>query len=200
MHPAILQYLRDNNSTFTYFKPVSETIGLMFTIVADIMCSDLSQWASTKVFQSLTNSGAGCMRAPTFNKLFPELGDTFEAANALTNAYLVRSMPVNSAAKVNPRAAHGLNNSTDQSYWQYVEQAKPAIYQKIASELNDQIRLLDQLVPVASNIVIENKTYNMPIGQFTTVVDQLGEKIFNKERSTDVLIPYDDQVVKETLR
>lgn len=199
VHPAILQYMRDNDSTFTYFKPVSESIGLMYVIVADVACTELANWAEVNVFRDPQANAAAC-RLTTFNKLFPEIGDTVEIAHAACNGYMMRAMPGNSACKFQGLQAHGFNNAVDATYWQYVQQAKPSIYSNIAKELNDQLRLLDQLAPVASNIFIENRVYKMPISQLTTFVDQLGEKIFNKERSTDVLIPYDEQIIKETLR
>ncbi len=199
IHPSVLQYMRDNDSTFTYFKPVSESIGLMYMIVADIACAELANWANVDVFQSPASNSAGAVRAATFNKLFPEIGTTVEVANALTNAYAMRAMPRNSASKITGSGGGGLNNAIDTS-WQHIIKSKPAIYAHIASELSGQLALLDQLVPVSSNVFIENKLYNMPINGFVTFVDQLGEKLFNKERSTDVLIPYDDQVIKETLR
>ncbi len=200
-HPAILQYMRDNNETFTYFKPVSETIGLSLSIVADVACTPLSKWADVNVFRDSKTDSAAPIRAGTFSKMFPEIGDLVEVAHACCNGYMMRSMPRNSGCKFEDLSQnHGFSNAVDTSNWKRAHQAKTKIFQALKTELKDQLRLLDHLWPVAYNITIENSIYSMPIGGFITAVDQLGEKVFNVERSTDVLIPYDQQVVKETLR
>lgn len=203
MHPAILQYLKDNPSKYPYFKPVSETIGLNYTIVADIADTNMLSWGQLNAIRHQTMAAPGSMRMANFNKLFAEIGDIVEVAHSACNSKLICNSGMNAYGKAFENGeigtAHGLNYCNDFAHSARAKAAKVAIFNQLVSKFKDQMRLLDQLIPVNSNVTIENVAYRTDISGLSTIVDQLGNKVLSNEPSTDTLIPYEQQTLKETM-
>ena len=201
MHPAVLQYIQDNDDQFPYFRQISEEVGTMHTIAADVNDTNLLGWCGSGAFEKDKFEVSSSMRRGSYNKMFPEIAAIFDQGDATVGCHAVRRMGNNSFGKVfddhHPTiTSHGFNDATDVHHNARAGNARPKVRDKVISRFEDQVRMLDRYMPMRGVFTVENLVYSVPISGVATLVDQLGDKILAREDATDVLVAYDQERLK----
>lgn len=181
MHPNVSQFIADNVDKLLYFRPVSEHIGLSYTIVADRTITNVLDWCKTG--GALDES----LKTPSFARksivaAMPQyMADEIDRANALCGCDFVLNMSPDAFPIVFPDysepIAHGLLQTNDVLATKRILDAKKKVIKGIVETLKDQIRLLDQFLPVYVDYRIDDRSYIVPVNGVSTGVDLFGAPI-----------------------
>lgn len=177
LHPAISDKIQEDIESYPLFKPISERIGSLYSILSPTTSIDQFKWFENKPTEF---KSANILKRAAQFKMYGSMVDMVTNSEGFLNVLFLRNSPRDNMAYahesyVNESAlSHGFSGAMDVFHCKRADDAREGVKAIAEGYLEQQKKLLNTYTPILNSTKHENKYHDIKIEKIEAEVNAFG--------------------------